>query len=133
MALFDKSKVTKIYGVEPNKDHHVLLAERIKAAGLQDIYVICPVGVEELSESKGTAWELEKEDVDCVVTIFCLCSIPRPRDMMRELYGYLKEGGKWIAIEHVVVYPHQGKFMSWYQGKIVARVFWSVLIFCSCR
>jgi SAM-dependent methyltransferase len=115
---FDKSKVTKIYGVEPNKDHHGLLKQRVKTAGLEEVYVICPVGVEELSQGKGMEWEVAKESVDCVVTIQCLCSVPQPRKMMGELYGYLKEGGTWILYEHVVVFEHQGGFMKWYQGEL---------------
>lgn len=117
VGTFDKSRVTKIYGVEPNKDHHALLRQRIKKAGLEDVYVICPVGVEALSEGKGKEWEVKKESVDCVVTVQCLCSVPEPRKMMGELYEYLKEGGSWILYEHVVVFGHQGSFMKYYQGQ----------------
>lgn len=123
--MFDKSKVTKIYGVEPNKDHHEKLRERVREAGLEGVYVIVPVGVEELREWKGEGGEkgIGKESVDCVVTLQCLCSIPRPRDMMRELYGYLKEGGMWIVFEHVHVYPHQGRMMEWYTGQSARSVY----------
>lgn len=116
VGTFDKSKVTKIFGVEPNKDHHALLRQRIKKAGLEDVYVICPVGVEALSEGQGEEWEVKKESVDYVVTLQCLCSVPEPRKMMGELYEYLKEGGSWILYEHVVVFEHQGAFMKYYQG-----------------
>jgi cyclopropane fatty-acyl-phospholipid synthase-like methyltransferase len=108
--LYDKEKVTKIYGVEPNKDHHELLRKRIKEAGLSDLYVIVPVGVEELDEK----W-VGKSSLDSVVTIQCLCSVPRPRDMIYALYGYVKEGGQWIVYEHVVT--HQGGLIALYQGE----------------
>jgi hypothetical protein len=108
--LYDKEKVTKIYGVEPNADHHELLRKRIKAAGLSDVFVIVPVGVEELGEK----W-IGKGSVDSVVTIQCLCSIPTPSKMINDLYGYVKEGGQWIVYEHVVT--HQGGLIALYQGE----------------
>jgi hypothetical protein len=108
--LYDKEKVTKIYGVEPNKDHHELLRRRIKEAGLSDIFVIVPVGVEELGEK----W-VGKGEVDTVVTIQCLCSVPKPRGMINAVYGYLKEEGQWIVYEHVIT--HQGGLITAYQGE----------------
>lgn len=108
--LYDKEKVTKIYGVEPNKDHHDLLRRRIKEAGLSDIFVIVPVGVEELGEK----W-VGNGSVDSVVTVQCLCSIPQPQEMINALYGYVKEGGQWIVYEHVVT--HQGGLIALYQGE----------------
>ena len=110
VSLYGKEKVTKIYGVEPNKDHHELLRKRIKEAGLSDLYVIVPVGVEELGEK----W-VGKSSLDSVVTIQCLCSVPRPRDMINALYGYVREGGQWIVYEHVVT--HQGGLIALYQGE----------------
>jgi hypothetical protein len=108
MNLYDKEKVTKIYGVEPNKDHHPLLRKRIKEAGLNDIFVIIPVGVEEL----GDKW-VGTEGVDSVVTIQCLCSVPKPRAMINAVYGYVRDGGQWIVYEHVVT--HQGGLIALYQ------------------
>jgi hypothetical protein len=64
LHLFPKGKVSRIYGVEPNKDHHELLRKRVKAAGLTDVYVIVPVGVEHLGEN----W-VGLGEVDTVVTI----------------------------------------------------------------
>jgi hypothetical protein len=61
---YDTSKVTKIYGVEPNKDHHAALKRKVIEAGLSDVYVLCPVGVEDLGEE----W-VARGEVDCVVTV----------------------------------------------------------------
>jgi hypothetical protein len=108
--LYDKEKVTKIYGVEPNKDHHESLRKRIKEAGLSDIYVIVPVGIEEL----GMGW-VRKEEVDSMVTIQCLCSIPTPEKLIDLLYEYIKPGGQWFVYEHVVT--HGGFLMEMYQGE----------------
>lgn len=117
VSVFDKSKITKIYGVEPNRDHHPALRKKIKEAGLEGRYEIVPVGVEDL----GVKW-VGLGSVDTVVTVQCLCSVDEPRKMMGELYGYLKEGGSWIVYEHVVVYPHQGFFMKKYQGEFDGKL-----------
>jgi SAM-dependent methyltransferase len=119
--LYDQEKVTRIYGVEPNKDHHELLRKRIKDSGLSDIYVIVPVGIEELGEK----W-VAQEDVDTVVTIQCLCSIPRPQEMIDAISKYLKEGGQWIIYEHVVT--KQGGFIGAYQGEWCSSMSVALLI-----
>lgn len=54
----------KIYGVEPNADHHEALRKRIKQEGLSDVYVIVPVGVEDL----GSRW-IAKGEVDTIMTV----------------------------------------------------------------
>ncbi len=113
LKLFDKTKVTKIYGVEPNRDHHAALRKRVHEAGLEGIYEIVPVGVEDL----GSKW-VEQGEADAVVTIQCLCSVPEPRKMIGELYGYLKKGGIWVVYEHVVAFKHQGVLMKKYQGEL---------------
>ncbi|KAK0108209.1 hypothetical protein ONS95_003029 [Cadophora gregata] len=64
VGCFDKEKVTKIYGVEPNVDQHAKLRERVKEAELGDVYVIVPIGVEDLGEE----W-VKRGEVDTIVTI----------------------------------------------------------------
>jgi hypothetical protein len=122
--------VTKIYGVEPNKDHHEGLRKKIKEAGLSDVYVIVPVGVEELGEK----W-VKMGEVDSITTVSlpfskpliifafkigilmskiqCLCSIPTPKLMIDTLYTYIKPGGQWIIYEHVIA--HSPRFIASYQ------------------
>ena len=56
--------MTKIYGVEPNRDLHGALRRKVKEAGLSDIYVVVAVGVGELGEE----W-VRRREVDCVVTV----------------------------------------------------------------
>jgi SAM-dependent methyltransferase len=111
LKVFDKSKVSRILGVEPNRDHHAALTRRIHEAGLDGIYEIVPVGVEDLGER----W-VKRGEVDTVCTILCLCSVDEPKKMIDELYGYIKEGGEWIVFEHVKTFEHQGWGPKWYQG-----------------
>ncbi|RDW79864.1 hypothetical protein BP6252_04502 [Coleophoma cylindrospora] len=112
LELLDSSKLTKVYGVEPNADHYARLREHIKEAGLADIYEIIPAGVEDLSK-----YGIELESVDTILTLQCLCSVPNQRQMIRDLYQYLKpNGGKWVLYEHVVT--KQKGIIAMYQATI---------------
>lgn len=110
--------VTKVYGVEPSSDMHPQLRASIAKAGLDGVYEIVPVGIESLASSG----RVQKESVDCIVSILCLCSIPDPEKNIRELYSYLKPGGRWYVFEHVRTGPHQGWAMRAYQ--VLLNVFW---------
>ncbi|KAH6652975.1 methyltransferase [Truncatella angustata] len=96
-----RKKVTRVYGVEPNRDQHVKLRQHIAQAGLEDVYEIVPVGIEDLNDPSKWGSKVEKESVDCIVSILCLCGIPQPQDNLKEIYGYLKKGGRWYVYEHV--------------------------------
>ncbi|KAL1304193.1 hypothetical protein AAFC00_000616 [Neodothiora populina] len=108
----ENTKIRKIYGVEPNYEHHATLRRRIQEAGLQDIYEILGVGAQDLAGSG-----IEKGSIDTICTVQCLCSVPGPQDIIRELYPYLKPGGKWLVYEHV-----QTKFRKDFVG------YWQSLI-----
>lgn len=110
--------VTKVYGVEPSTDMHPQLRASVAAAGVGDVYEIVPVGIEELASSG----RVQRGSVDCIVSILCLCSIPDPERNIRELYGYLKPGGRWYVFEHVRCLPQQGWGMWFYQAWV--NVFW---------
>lgn len=107
--------IKKIYGVEPNSDSHSGLLQRVQEAGLDGTYEIMPVGIEALCKATPGRPIIEKGSVDCIVTLLCLCSIPEPEENIRELYGYLKKGGRWYVFEHVVA--KGSRFMKLYQGK----------------
>ncbi|KAI0390426.1 S-adenosyl-L-methionine-dependent methyltransferase [Xylariaceae sp. FL0594] len=103
-----RTQITHVYGVEPNPAHHAALWRSVEAAGLQDIYEIVPVGIEDLSSSSSSSsdnkkWEgnIEPNSVDCIVSVLCLCSIPEPERHTRELYKLLRPGGRWYVYEHV--------------------------------
>ncbi|KAI1381039.1 S-adenosyl-L-methionine-dependent methyltransferase [Hypoxylon crocopeplum] len=98
----DSSRViTRIYGIEPNRDQHASLWAAIAKAGLEDAYHIVPVGIEDLDNPSAWDGRVEKGSVDCIVSILCLCSIPDPEKNVGELYQYLKKGGRWYVYEHV--------------------------------
>lgn len=106
--------VTKVFGVEPNAELHGPLRQRVREAGLEDVYEVVPVGIEDLASSG----RVELGSVDCIVTNLCLCGIPEPEKNIRELYRYLKPGGRWYAFEHVRCFPEQGWAMGAYQGML---------------
>lgn len=99
LMRYNTSKITKIYGVEPNVDLHKSLRENIKTSGLSDVYEIVACGIEDVVE-------LEKHGVvlgsiDTVLSVQVLCSVPDPDAMLRRLYALLKPGGQLIVYEHV--------------------------------
>ncbi|KAJ1326545.1 methyltransferase domain-containing protein [Microdochium nivale] len=112
--------VTRVYGVEPNANHHPKLREHIVKAGLEGVYEIVPVGIEDLGDGKKWDGQIDKESVDCIVTVLCLCSIPEPERHIRELYGYLKKGGRWYFYEHVQC--STGWYLKAYQSFV--NIFW---------
>jgi SAM-dependent methyltransferase len=112
--------ITKLYGLEPNHALHTNLIERVRGAGLKDVYEIVPAGIQELCHAtvlgeNQFSLRIEKGSVDCIVSLLCLCSIPDPEVNIKELYSYLKEGGRWYVFEHV----RAGKYwpMRLYQGQ----------------
>lgn len=110
-----RQRITRVYGVEPNRDQHASIRRHVKKAGLEDIYQIVPVGIEDLDNPKKWDGRIEKGSVDCIVSILCLCSIPDPEKNIKELYGYLKEGGRWYVYEHVKC--DHSWYMKAYQSK----------------
>lgn len=120
--------ITRVYGVEPHPDVHAALRQNIAAAGMDDIYEIVPVGIEDLAASGRVA----RESVDCIVSIMCLCGIPDPEFNIREIYGYLKPGGTWYVYEHVKCGSERmresGLFMRAYQRESTCPVYASFLI-----
>lgn len=96
-ARANNPDITKIYGIEPNVGLHPLLKENAKKAGLEGIYEVVGCGAEELMTKGG----FQKETVDTIITVHCLCSIPTPQVIIRELYPVLKPGGQWLVYEHI--------------------------------
>jgi SAM-dependent methyltransferase len=99
LPRYDVSKITKVYGVEPNVDLHKDLREKVKASGLTDIYEIVPCGVEDAMELKKHGIALGS--IDAVLSIQVLCSVPDLDDTLRLLYALMKPEGQFIVYEHV--------------------------------
>ncbi|KAK0387391.1 hypothetical protein NLU13_5703 [Sarocladium strictum] len=115
-AAADQGTISKIYGIEPNPVSYTALRQRVKDIGLDEVYEVVPVGIEDITDT--TAWDgkIEKGSVDCIVGVLCLCSIPDQEENARHLYELLKPGGRWYVYEHVKV-TRGGLFMRLYQRK----------------
>lgn len=127
-----RPRISHIYGIEPNPSHHAALRESIAAAGLGGTYEIVPCGIEDLASSG-----VQKGSVDCVVSVLCLCSIPEPERLVRDMFGYLKDGGRWFVYEHVRCGSERmrecGLGMRVYQGEFFLAVIFFLLSACSAR
>lgn len=115
-ASENKNGIRKIFGVEPNFEHHNLLRRRIQEAGLEDVYEILGAGAEDLAKCG-----IDKSSIDTICTIQCLCSVPGPEKIVQDLYPYLKPGGKWLVYEHIKT-KYQGEFIAYWQGKLVLSI-----------
>ncbi|KAM0722417.1 hypothetical protein Q7P37_001858 [Cladosporium fusiforme] len=110
-------EIRKIYGVEPNAGLHSQLRANAVKAGLGDVYEIIGCGAEELGSKGG----IQQGSVDTIVTVQCLCSIPGPERVIRDLYPLLKPGGKWLVYEHIKT-KYQGDFVGYWQR--IINVIW---------
>lgn len=106
--LFTSKGVDAVYAIEPNFQHHPALLKRAEDLGIKDKYTVVGKGVQDLKEGV-------QPQVDNIVSIFCFCSIPEPEKNAKEVYKFLKPGGRWYVYEHVGAHPRQGTFMKWYQ------------------
>lgn len=104
--------VERVYGVEPNAASLKVLRGTVEKEGVGEKYVVVPAGIEDAGR-----W-VERGSVDCVVTVLCMCGIPEPDRIAKEVYGYLKPGGRWYVFEHVRA-DGVGWWMSLYQGKFL--------------
>ena len=115
LHLFAKAanpEISKIYGVEPNVGMHPELRASAKKAGLGEIYEVIGCGAEELNTKGG----IQKNSIDTIITVQCLCSIPTPEISIKELYPLLKPGGRWLVYEHVET-KYKGDFVYYWQSK----------------
>jgi ubiquinone/menaquinone biosynthesis C-methylase UbiE len=76
-----------------------------------DIYEIIGCGAEELQTKGG----IQKESIDTIITVQCLCSIPTPQTIINELYPLLKPGGQWLVFEHIKT-KYQTDFVGYWQS-----------------
>ena len=77
-----------------------------------DVYEVIGCGAEELQTEAG----FQPESVDTIITVQCLCSIPTPEIIIKELYPILKPGGQWLVYEHVKT-KYQSNFVAYWQSE----------------
>ncbi len=89
-TLYDSSRVSKVYALEPNPGM-IRLAEPQRRRTKLDI---------EFLDLPGERIPLENSAVDTVVSTFTLCTIPGIADAIRGLRRVLRPSGKLIFFEH---------------------------------
>ncbi len=90
MRHYDKTRVTRITGLDPGVQMHPLARERINQAGL-------PVDLVGLSAEK---IPMADASFDTVVITYTLCTIPDPLSALREMRRVLTPKGKLLFCEH---------------------------------
>ncbi|KAG8526563.1 uncharacterized protein KY384_008764 [Bacidia gigantensis] len=99
LARYNKSNVTTIFGIEPNRHLHDELRANVAKFGLQDIYRIVPFGIEEVQRMK--SFGVEEGSIDTVLSVQVLCGVPDPEQVCKRMYRLLRPGGTMIVYEHV--------------------------------
>ncbi|KAJ2917316.1 hypothetical protein MD484_g3116, partial [Candolleomyces efflorescens] len=128
IRYFDRTKVTRYVAVEPNPLMHPFLREAAESAGFHESdgsILILTCGAE---DSTSILSALENQQVDTIISVLTLCSVPQPEKTVRNLIrDVLKSGGKFLFYEHVLS-PRED--VAWWQR------FWAPLwqiAFDGCR
>lgn len=87
---YEKTKVSRIVGLDPGTPMHRLARRRAQKAGL-------PV---DLLDASAEAVPLAAATFDSVVVTYTLCTIPDPVAALAEMRRVLKPGGRLIFCEH---------------------------------
>ena len=99
LSRYDASKVTRLYGVEPNVALHKTLRKTAEDLGLGDRFTIVPYGIEDFDKLR--EYGIEEGSADTVMSVSVLCSVPNPQNMTKAMYKLLKPSGQVIVHEHV--------------------------------
>lgn len=90
LPFYDRSKVTKVIGVDPD-DHLWARSAKRRAA--------FPLPVERIGLS-GEEIPLEANTADTVLVTYALCTIPDPVRALKEMARVMKPGGRLVFSEH---------------------------------
>lgn len=90
LGFYDRTKVERLWGLDPSEELRRIARERAHAAGIDVEFVGLP------SEQI----PLDDESVDTVVTTYTLCTIPDVARALGEMRRVLAPGGTLIFSEH---------------------------------
>lgn len=96
---FNRSVITRIYGLEPNEYLFAQLRDGIvEKHGLGDVYV--PINAALESDEVLKSWNIDSGSLDTIVCMQVLCSVPEPFEAAKKIYRLLKPGGQLLFWEH---------------------------------
>jgi ubiquinone/menaquinone biosynthesis C-methylase UbiE len=90
LPYFDRSKVRKIFGLEPSEGMRRKAQPNVDASGLEVEFIDLP----------GEEIPLESKSVDTVLITFTLCSIDAAEAALEGMRRVLKPGGSLLFCEH---------------------------------
>jgi ubiquinone/menaquinone biosynthesis C-methylase UbiE len=90
LPYFDRSKVRKIFGLEPSEGMRRKAQPNVDASGLDVEFIDLP----------GEEIPLESKSVDTVLITFTLCSIDAAEAALEGMRRVLKPGGSLLFCEH---------------------------------
>ncbi|GAA3945623.1 class I SAM-dependent methyltransferase [Allohahella marinimesophila] len=90
IPLYDPTRVTKVWGLEPSEGMRRKAAAQVAAA---------PFELEWL-ELPGEEIPLDSKSVDSIVLTYTLCTIPDWRQVLKQMRRVLKPGGQLLFSEH---------------------------------
>lgn len=90
LGFYDKSKVEKLWGLEPSAAMRKRAAVSAEKAGMEVDFIDLP----------GEEIPLDDNEVDTVLLTYTLCTIPEWEPALRQMARVLKPGGKLIFCEH---------------------------------
>jgi len=90
LPYFDRSKVRKIFGLEPSQGMRRKAQPNVEASGLDVEFIDLP----------GESIPLEARSVDTVLITFTLCSIDEAEAALEGMRRVLRPGGKLLYCEH---------------------------------
>lgn len=99
VSYFNMRRVERVFGVEPNAELLPALRAEVARLGVKDRYVVVEAGMEDFAALERAG--IREGEMDCVVSLQVLCSVPRPKEVVQKMYRLLKPGGKLLIWEHV--------------------------------
>ncbi len=90
LPFYDRTKVQKVWGLEPSEGMRQLARRNMGGANLEL----------EMIDLPGEQIPLDSNSIDTVVITYTLCTIPDVRTALRGMQRVLRPGGKLLFCEH---------------------------------
>lgn len=114
----DRAKVTTFVALEPNTEMHPHIRKAAEAASFSEkdgSLIILTFGAEDITSIHQSLHEHKISQVDTLISILTLCSIPNAKSVVRSLVDNpLRPGGSLLYYEHV---RNPREDVAWWQDR----------------